>query len=175
MVLAGTVGHLAIIDVHGQLTTMMNATTAQQHAEHTLDNLIVSEHIPLNGQLVTGDYVLLMDFSPFAISVEGHSHIALKVPCKEDASPKIAIVTGIIPNLQTLNIGVAVNNGTLNGSNNLVLSDVGRSCLYHAELPNDITEIILVNTSNETLDFSEGGYSVAVSAHGTAVQHIGSN
>jgi hypothetical protein len=116
-----------------------------------------------------------MDLTPFGTSVEGHSHIALKVPCNIDASPKITIVTGVAPNLNTLDIGSAINNGTLNGSSNLNLSDERRSCLYHAELPNGITDIALVNTSNGTLNFNEGGYSVTVSAHGTAIQHIGSN
>ena len=51
---------------------------------------------------------------------------------------------------------------------------VGNSCLYHAELPNNISDIALVNTSNQTLNFYEGGYpSVTVSAHGTAIQHMG--
>jgi hypothetical protein len=46
--------------------------------------------------------------------------------------------------------------------------------LYHAELPNNISDIALVNTSNQTLNFNEGGYpSVTVSAHGTAIQHMG--
>jgi hypothetical protein len=70
------------------MSMMMNNTIAQQHAAHTFDNLIVSKDIPLDGQLDTGDYVLLMDFTPFATSVEGHSRIALKVPCEEDASRK---------------------------------------------------------------------------------------
>jgi hypothetical protein len=147
--------------------------TAQQHAEHIIDNLVISEHIPLTGQLASGDYILLMDFTPFVTSIEGHSHIALKVPCNEDGTPKVTIVTGIAPNLNTLNIGNAINNGTLDG-NSLDLSDEGNSCLYHAELPNNISDIALVNTSNQTLNFNEGGYpSVTVSAHGTAIQHIG--
>ena len=160
-------------ELHAQMMPGMNDTT-QQHAKHTLDNLIVSEHIPLNGQLVNGDYMLLMDFTPFATSVEGHSHIALKVPCNEDGSPKITIVTGIAPKLNTLDVGNAINNGTLD-EKALDLSDEGRSCLYHSELPNGITDIALVNTSNGTLSFDEGGYSVTVSAHGTAIQHISSN
>lgn len=147
--------------------------TAQQHAEHIIDNLVISEHIPLTGQLASGDYILLMDFTPFVTSIEGHSHIALKVPCNEDGTPKVTIVTGIAPNLNTLNIGNAINNGTLDG-NSLDLSDEGNLCLYHAELPNNISDIALVNTSNQTLNFNEGGYpSVTVSAHGTAIQHIG--
>jgi hypothetical protein len=109
---------------------------------------------------------------PFVTSIEGHSHIALKVPCNEDGTSKVTIVTGIAPNLNTLNIGNAINNGTLNGDS-LDLSDEGNSCLYHAELPNNISDIALVNTSNQTLNFSEVGYpSVTVSAHGTAIQHM---
>jgi hypothetical protein len=154
------------------MSTMNNSMVAQQHANHTLDNLIVSEHIPLIGQLSSGDYILLMDFTPFVTSVEGHSHIALKVPCNEDASPKVSILTGIAPNLKTLNIGSAIRNGTLDG-NNIDLSAEGKSCLYNAELPNNVSDIILANTSNQTLNLNEGGYySVTVSAHGTAIQHI---
>jgi hypothetical protein len=153
-------------------TTTTNNSTAQQHAEHTFDNLVISEHIPLTGQLASGDYILLMDFTPFVTSIEGHSHIALKVPCNEDGTSKVTIVTGIAPNLNTLDIGNAINNGTLNGDS-LDLSDEGNSCLYHSELPNNISDIALVNTSNQTLNFNEGGYSsVTVSAHGTAIQHM---
>ncbi|MPZ08001.1 MAG: hypothetical protein GEU26_16560 [Nitrososphaeraceae archaeon] len=90
---------MAKIDVYAQSISMMNNNTAaqQQHSAHTFDNLIVSEHIPLDGQLDNGDYILLIDFTPFATSVEGHSHIALKVPCEEDASQKVTIMTGIAP------------------------------------------------------------------------------
>ena len=168
------IGNLVKIDLYGQTIPTANNTTTQQHAEHTFDNLIISEHIPLNGQLANGDYLLLMDFTPFATSIEGHSHIAMKVPCTEEGSPKITIVIGVAPKLSTLNIGNAINNGTLD-EKNLDLSAEGRSCLYHAELPNGITDVALINTSNGTLNFNEGGYSVTVSAHGTAIQHIASN
>jgi hypothetical protein len=168
------VGHLGRIDLYAQSMPTMNNTATRQHAKHILDNLIVSEHIPLNGQLLNRDYILLMDFTPFATSIEGHSHIAMKAPCYENASPKITIVTGIAPNFKTLDIGNAIKNGTLD-EKNLDLSAEGRSCLYHAELPNGITDIALVNTSNGTLNFSDGGYSVTVSVHGTAIQHLGSN
>src|SRR5918994_8019189 len=77
------------------ISTMNNNITAEQHAEHTLDNLVISEHIPLTGQLASGDYIMLMDFTPFVTSIEGHSHIALKVPCNEDGTSKVTIVTGI--------------------------------------------------------------------------------
>ena len=170
-----TAGYIDKTELYAQTMPAMNNTSgAQQHTEHILDNLIVSEHIPLNGKLAGGDYILLMDFTPFATSIEGHSHIAMKVPCNEDESPKITIITGMAPRLNTLDVGNAINNGTLD-EKNLDLSAEESSCLYHAELPNGITDIALVNTSNGTLSFDEGGYSVTVSAHGTAIQHIGSN
>ena len=173
-VAALTAGYFGKNELYAQMMSGMNDTATQQHAEHTLDNLIISEHIPLNGQLANEDYILLMDFTPFATSIEGHSHIAMKVPCNQDGSPKVTIITGVAPKLNTLNIGNAISNGTLD-EKNLDLSVEGRSCLYHTELPNGITDIALVNTSNGTLNFNEGGYSVTVSAHGTAIQHIGSN
>jgi hypothetical protein len=166
---------LTLPEMNGAYTqpmSTMNNSSVQQHAKHILDNLVISEHIPLTGQLAMGDYILLMDFSPFVTSIEGHSHIALKVPCNEDGTSKVAIVTGIAPNLNTLNIGNAINNGTLDGES-LDLSSEGKSCLYHAELPINISDIVLVNTTNQTLNLNDGGYSsVTVSAHGTAIQHV---
>ncbi len=159
--------------VIGQSTPPMN-NTMQQHAKHILDNLIISQHIPLTGHLINGDYILLMDLTPFATSVEGHSHIAMKIPCNKDGSPKATVVTGIAPNLKSLDAGKAINNGTLNGKS-LDLSDEGNSCLYHSQLPTGTTDIALVNTSNETLNFDRGGYSVTLSVHGSAMQHLAAN
>lgn len=167
------------INVYSQpatMSTMDNATMEQQeHAEHVLDNLIISQHIPLKGQLDNGDYVLLMDLTPFTTSIEGHSHIAMKIPCSENGTPKVTIVTGVAPNLNSLDIGNPINNGTLNGKF-LDLSAEGKSCLYHAELPNGTTDIALVNNSNKTLSFDDDGYySVTMTIHGTAIQHLAAN
>lgn len=156
------------------VTTMESNMTMQQHAKHTFDNLIVSQHIPLVGSLSKGDYILLMDLTPFATSVEGHSHIAMKVPCNNDGSPNMTIVTGVAPRFKTLDLGQAISSGTLNGKS-LDLSDEGNSCLYHTELPTGITDIALVNTSNETLNFNRGGYSVTVTVHGSAIEHLAAN
>jgi hypothetical protein len=100
-VVALTIGYFGKTELYAQMMLAMNDTPNQQHVEHTLDNLIVSEHIPLNGQLTRGDYILLMDFTPFATSIEGHSHVAMKVLCNEDGSPKIGIITGASPRLNT--------------------------------------------------------------------------
>jgi hypothetical protein len=149
-------------------TAIGNQTMAtEEEEEHEgEERLFVSEHIPLTGQLHNGDYIHLIDFTPFNTTDEGHSHIAMKVPCYNDGKPMVTIITGVAPNFITLDAGNAVNNGTLNGGN-LDLSVEGTSCLYHGELPNGITDIALVNTSNQTLSFDGGGYSVAITAHAT--------
>jgi hypothetical protein len=48
-VAALTSGCLGKTELYAQMMPAMNDTAAQQHAEHTLDNLIISEHIPLTG------------------------------------------------------------------------------------------------------------------------------
>lgn len=148
----------------------MNNSTMNEHAVHTIDNLVISEHIPLIGQLAMGDYLFLMDLTPFATSIQGHSHIAAKIPCNNDGTPKLAIITGTVPRLNILNISSPILNGTIDGEN-FNLSDLGNSCLYHSELPKNLNDIAVVNTSNETLNFDSGGYSIAVTVHGTAIQH----
>lgn len=158
--------------VHAQPMQMSTNMTSGEHAEHTIDNLVISEHIPLTGRLTVGDYLFLMDFTPFATSVEGHSHVAFKVPCNEDGSPKLTVVSGIAPNLKSLVAKSPIINGTLDGES-FDLSIKGESCLYHSDLPNGVNDIAAINTSNETLGFNNGSYSLTVTIHGTAVQHIG--
>ena len=173
--------------VHAQSNNTTTTTTAAASASNQTassssedeeeqqggENLFVSQHIPLTGSLTSGDYILLMDFTPFTISPEGHSHITLKVPCNESGGPEVTIVTGVAGNLTTLDMGPAINNGTLDGAS-LDLSNEGTSCLYHAVIPANVSDIALVNTSGETLDFDEqGGYSVTVSAHAIVAGHGG--
>jgi hypothetical protein len=84
----------------------------QQHAEHVLDNLIISEHIPLKGKLDSEDYLLLIDLTPYATSVQEHSHTAMKIPCSENGTPKVTIVTGVIHELSSLDLRSPIGNGT---------------------------------------------------------------
>lgn len=160
--------------VYSQVMTEMTNNTAQEHAVHTIDNLITSEYIPLNGKLAAGDYVLILDITPFATSVEAHSHSALKIPCTEDGIPKVMLAAGVAPKLTGLDLGNPIINGTLNGGK-LSLSIKGQSCLFHAELPTDITDVVLINSANETLDFDSGEYSVTLSIHAKAIQHTESS
>ena len=112
----------------------------------------------------------MIDFTPFNTTAEGH--IAIKVPCENDGKPMVTVITGVAPNFTTLDVGNAINNGTLDGRN-IDLSVEGTSCLYHGEIPNGITDIALVNTSNQTLNFDAGGYTVAITAHATVSEEGG--
>lgn len=174
LLLATTHPYTTRVFSQSRSSTYMNMTAMQKHAEHIIDNLVTSEHIPLIGKLAKGDFILLMDLTPFTTSIEGHSHIAMKIPCDENGNSKLALITGVAPDLLTFDIGKAINIGTLNGKE-LDLSKEGGSCLYHAELPNGTTDIALVNIANDTLNFDEGGYSsVTVTVHATAIQHLAS-
>lgn len=107
-------------------------------------------------------------------SVNSHNRIALKIPCTEEGVSEITIFTGVAPNPKSLELRERINNGTLDGKS-FDLSDEGKSCLYHANLPNGVTDIGLINTSDNTIDFDTGSYSVAVSIHGTVAQHLGTD
>jgi hypothetical protein len=164
----GGVGVIATLpgfdNAYGQAAATIT-TTNQTQATGGEESLFISQNLPLTGQLENGDYLHLMDFTPFKTTAEGH--IAIKVPCDNDGKPLVTIITGVAPNFTTLDVGSSINNGTLDGRN-IDLSVEGTSCLYHGEIPNGITDIALVNTSNQTLSFEAGGYSAAITAHATA-------
>jgi len=162
-------------NAYGQAATTTNQTggTEEEYEEHEgEESLFISQHIPLTGQLQNGDYIHLIDFTPFNTTAEGHSHIAIKVPCYNDGKPMVTVIAGVAPNFTTVDVGNAINNGTLDGRN-IDLSVEGTSCLYHGEIPNGITDIALVNTSNQTLNFDAGGYTVAITAHATVSEEGG--
>jgi hypothetical protein len=151
-------------------TTTAATTTNQTQATEGEESLFISQNIPLTGQLENGDYLHLIDLTPFKTTAEGH--IAIKVPCDNDDKPLVTIITGVAPNFTTLDVGNSINNGTLDGKN-IDLSVEGTSCLYHGEIPNGITDIALVNTSNQTLSFDSGGYSAAITAHARVSEESG--
>lgn len=68
-------------------------------------------------------------------------------------------------------MGSARSNGVLD-ANSLDLSNKGTLCFYHATIPANMTDIVLVNTSDETVDSDQVGYSITVSAHATIAEHI---
>ncbi len=144
-----------------------NQTAAGKTQAHTeSESMMVSTHTPLTGQLNKGDYIHLIDFTPFKVSAEGHSHIAMKVPCDNNGNPKLAIIAGVAPDFKTIKVegGGPILNGTLDGKS-IPLSNKGVSCIYHGDIPAGATDIALVNTSGDVARFDQGGYGVTITAH----------
>jgi hypothetical protein len=155
-------------NAYGQSSAAVAAshTTANTQAPAEHESLMVSTHIPLTGQLSKGDYIHLMDFTPFKVNTEGHSHIAMKVPCDSNGNPKVTIIAGVAPDFKTVKMEGAgpIMTGTLDGKS-IPLSIKGVSCLYHGDIPASTTDIALANTSGNVLSFTNGGYGVTITAH----------
>jgi hypothetical protein len=147
-------------------TATANQTTAGPQINKQNESLMVSNHIPLTGQLNKGDYIHLMDFTPFKVNAEGHSHIAMKVPCDSNGNSKVTLIAGVAPDFKTVKMegGGPIMTGTLDGKS-IPLSSKGMSCLYHGDIPAGATDIALVNTSGDVIRFDQGGYGVTITAH----------
>ena len=129
---------------------------AQELGKHLVD----TETISLTGRLQPGDFKLLMDITGY-ISESGH--VAMKVPCGPEGEQLLAIVAGVAPDVAPIDMGYVAP-----------LSNPPDSCLYHGEIPEGITDIALINTSEERVAFfgmSSAGYSVTITIHGVAAEN----
>lgn len=129
---------------------------AQELGKHLVD----TETIPLTGRLQPGDFKLLMDITGY-ISESGH--VAMKVPCGPEGEQLLAIVAGVAPDVAPIDMDYVAP-----------LSNPPDSCLYHGEIPEGITDIALINTSEERVAFfgmSSAGYSVTITIHGEAAEN----
>jgi hypothetical protein len=80
-----------------------------------------SETILLAGQVIPPkDYIHLYDATPYKIL---NGHIAVKIPCDESSQPKLNVLVGQAPNLQSISLVLIEE-----------LSKPGKLCLYHADL-----------------------------------------
>jgi len=95
---------------------------------------LISITVNLNGKLKAGDFKLLSDITPFK-SVQGH--VAIKVPCEEDGETPLEIVAGVAPDVLVVAKEFVAD-----------LSNPGKSCLYHLDLPADITDVAIINTNS---------------------------
>ena len=118
-------------------------------------SLVATETISLTGKLMPGDFKLLMDITGY-MSESGH--VAMKIPCGADGEQLLAIVAGVAPDVAPIDMDYVAP-----------LSNPPASCLYHGELPEGITDIALINTSDDRVKFfgkSSAGYSVTITING---------
>lgn len=108
-----------------------------------------STSILLEGKLIPAkDFIHLYDSTPYAII---NGHIAAKLPCSDNSTAEVNILTGQAPNLKAAEL-----------ENIKELSTPGEMCLYHVDIQSDlsdstgnstITDIALQNPSDGDIKF----------------------
>jgi hypothetical protein len=103
-----------------------------------------STAILLAGQAIpAGSFIHLYDSTPDAIAL---GHIAAKIPCAENSTATLQILTGSAPNLRPAQLELVPE-----------LSTPGELCLYHADLAsqqggNMTTDIAIQNPGDEDVE-----------------------
>jgi len=147
----------AIIRIGDQVTNIEETVTNIEETvtAPALASFIDTETIDLDGHLSAGDFKLLMDITPFE-SVTGH--VAMKVPCDKQGDTDLAILTGVAPAVTPLTMNFVGP-----------LSDPGTSCLYHGDIGAGDTDVALINTGKNPVNFgpNEEGFSVTITIQGT--------
>jgi hypothetical protein len=138
----------------GQNQAVSQEMSAEEMIEEEFGKHIVdTETISLSGWLDKGDFILLMDITPY-LSEEGH--VAMKVPCGPDGKQLLTLVAGVAPDVAPVEMDYVAP-----------LSNPPISCVYHAAIGEGITDIALVNTSDNKVRFhGSAGYTVTITIHG---------
>lgn len=103
-----------------------------------------STAILLAGQTIPGgSFIHLYDSTPDAIAL---GHIAAKIPCAENSTATLQVLTGSAPNLRPAQLELVPQ-----------LSTPGELCLYHADLAskqggNMTTDIAILNPGDEDVE-----------------------
>lgn len=103
-----------------------------------------STAILLAGQTIPGgSFIHLYDSTPDAIAL---GHIAAKIPCAENSTAALQVLTGSAPNLRPAQLELVPQ-----------LSTPGELCLYHADLAskqggNMTTDIAILNPGDEDVE-----------------------
>jgi hypothetical protein len=127
-----------------QATNAITGTT--EHAEGEAGGTVVrdSTAMLLAGQTIpAGSFIHLYDSTPDAIAT---GHVAAKIPCAENTTATLQILTGSAPNLRPAQLQYVEP-----------LSNPGELCLYHADLAsqqggNMTTDIAIQNPGEEDIE-----------------------
>lgn len=117
--------------------------TAAEHAEAGGTTVRDSTAMLLAGQTIpAGSFIHLYDSTPDAIAL---GHIAAKIPCAENSTATLQVLTGSAPNLRPAQLELVPQ-----------LSTPGELCLYHADLAsqggNRTTDIAILNPGDEDVE-----------------------
>jgi hypothetical protein len=139
------------------------------------EELLTTSTVPLeNLSLAPGDFIVLADSTPVPIE---SAHVSMNVPCQAAAaegnnittstpntslgpSSDIKIMAGVAPDLQpAIPEYIAELSRPENGK-----------CMYHVQIPEvadqPVTDIAIVNTGNQTVNFSSGNFATISTSTG---------
>jgi len=165
---------IATVMILGVVAISQNQATSQETEEPDHESkpgpepgmkFVDTETITLKGKLARGDFILLMDITGF---VSKSGHVAMKVPCERDGDRDgkqlLTMTSGLAPDTPPIQMDYVV-----------MLSSPPNSCVFHGEIPEGITDIILVNTSDDKIRFynqrGSAGYTVTITIVAEEVEH----
>jgi hypothetical protein len=143
------------------------------------EELLTTSTVPLeNLSLAPGDFIILADSTPVPIE---SAHVSMNVPCHAAAAAAAA---------EGSNITTSTTNASLGPSSDIkimagvapdlkpaipeYIAELSRpeisKCTYHAQLPQfvdqQVTDIAIVNTGNQTVRFSSGNFATISTSTG---------
>jgi len=139
---------------NNSFSTIVSAFACEKHQnceEHTGGNsnqIPTVVTTPLEGlSLNEAQYLLLSDTTPVRVAA---AHIAINVPCNEEGVSNIAVVAGVAPDVNPVELELVPE----------LTFSLG-NCLFHADIPNnsdEVTDIAIVNAGEEQITFNSGNF-----------------
>lgn len=113
--------------------------------------------------LASGDFIILADLTPIPIEA---AHVSMNVPCRVTGnnitpSSDIKVIAGVAPDLKPATLEYIAE----------LSRPESHKCTYHVQLPQvvdqQITDIAIMNTGNQTMQFSSGNFAtISISTGG---------
>src|SRR5215207_11465352 len=146
------------------------------------EELLTTSTVPLeNLSLAPGDFIILADSTPVPIE---SAHVSVNVPCQAEAAAEEAEAA------EGSNITTSTTNASLGPSSDIkimagvapdlkpaipeYIAELSRpeisKCTYHVQLPQvvdqQVTDIAIVNTGNQSVRFSSGNFATISTSTG---------
>jgi hypothetical protein len=128
------------------------------------EELLSTSTVPLEKlSLASGDFIILADLTPIPIEA---AHVSMNVPCRVTdnnitPSSDIKVIAGVAPDLKPATLEYIAE----------LSRPESNKCTYHVQLPQvadqQITDIAIMNTGNQTIQFSSGNFAtISISTGG---------
>jgi hypothetical protein len=138
------------------------------------EELLTTSTVPLeNLSLAPGDFIILADSTPVPIE---SAHVSMNVPCQVATAEGNNITTSTNANLEPssdIKIMAGVEPDLVPALPEYIAGlsrpEIGK-CTYHVQLPQvvdqQVTGIAIVNTGNQTVNFSSGNFATISTSTG---------